>query len=128
MTEDKLPLAELLAKSGDADFLRSVAEAVLQMLMEADVEGLIGAGRHERTGERLNWRNGFRDRSFDTRRRRRAHRQMFIRGLRVVRERRRLTASRPARNSSERTLGLYGRQRRRDASSANTLVEIIFDL
>ena len=67
MTEDKLPLAELLAKSGDADFLRSVAEAVLQMLMEADVEGLIGAGRHERTGERLNWRNGFRDRSFDTR-------------------------------------------------------------
>src|SRR3712207_8137197 len=35
--------------------------------MEADVEGLIGAGRHERTGERLNWRNGFRDRGFDTR-------------------------------------------------------------
>ena len=25
--------------------------------MEADVEGLIGAGRYERTGERLNWRN-----------------------------------------------------------------------
>src|ERR687890_450652 len=67
MTEDKLPLAELLAKSGDADFLRGVAEAVLQMLMEADVEGLIGAGRHERTGERLNWRNGFRDRALDTR-------------------------------------------------------------
>src|SRR3712207_7639336 len=38
-------------------FLRSVAEAVLQLLMEADVEGLIGAGRHERTGERLNYRN-----------------------------------------------------------------------
>src|SRR3712207_6857238 len=65
MTEDKLPLAELLAKSGDADFLRSVAEAVLQLLMAADVEGLIGAGRHERTGERLNWRNGFRDRALD---------------------------------------------------------------
>jgi hypothetical protein len=46
MTEDRLPLAELLAKAGDGDFLRSVAEAVLQMLMEADVEGLIGAGRH----------------------------------------------------------------------------------
>jgi putative transposase len=67
MTEERLPLAELLAKSGDADFLRSVAEAVLQMLMEADVEGVIGAGRHERTGERLTYRNGFRDRSFDTR-------------------------------------------------------------
>ena len=67
MTEDKLPLAELLAKSGDADFLRAVAEAVLQLLMEADVEGLIGAGRYERTGERLNWRNGFRERTLETR-------------------------------------------------------------
>jgi putative transposase len=67
MTEDKLPLAELLAKAGDADFLRSVAEAVLQLLMEADVEGLIGAGRYERSGERLNWRNGFRDRTLETR-------------------------------------------------------------
>jgi hypothetical protein len=27
MTEDSLPLAELLAKAGDGDFLRSVAEA-----------------------------------------------------------------------------------------------------
>jgi ribosomal protein S18 acetylase RimI-like enzyme len=67
MTDDRLPLAELLAKAGDGDFLRSVAEAVLQMLMEADVEGLIGAGRHERTGERLNYRNGFRDRTLETR-------------------------------------------------------------
>ena len=67
MTDDRLPLAELLAKAGDSDFLRSVAEAVLQMLMEVDVEGLIGAGRHERTGERLNYRNGFRDRTLDTR-------------------------------------------------------------
>jgi transposase-like protein len=67
MTDDRLPLAELLAKAGDGDVLRSVAEAVLQMVMEADVEGLIGAGRYERTGERLNWRNGFRDRTLDTR-------------------------------------------------------------
>src|SRR6187549_1393264 len=67
MTEDRLPLAELLAKAGDGDFLRSVAETVLQMLMEVDVEGLIGAGRHERTGERLNYRNGYRERSLDTR-------------------------------------------------------------
>jgi putative transposase len=33
MTEERLPLQELLAKAGDGDFLRSVAEAVLQMLM-----------------------------------------------------------------------------------------------
>jgi len=67
MTEERMALAELLQKSGDGDFLRSVAEAVLQILMEADVEGLIGAGRHERTGDRLNYRNGYRERSLDTR-------------------------------------------------------------
>src|SRR5689334_10902113 len=67
MTDDRLPLAELLAKAGDGDFLRSVAEAVVQLLMETDVEGLIDAGRHERTGERTTYRNGYRDRSLDTR-------------------------------------------------------------
>src|SRR5947208_17139438 len=67
MTDDRMALVELLQKSGDGDFLRAVAEAVLQILMEADVEGLIGAGRHERTGDRLNYRNGYRDRSLDTR-------------------------------------------------------------
>ncbi len=67
MTEDRLPLAELLQKAGEGDFLRAVAEAVLQLLMETDVEGLIGAGRHERSPERLNWRNGYRERVLDTR-------------------------------------------------------------
>ena len=67
MTEDRLPLNELLQKAGDGDFLRAVAESVLQLLMEADVEGLIGAGRHERASDRLNWRNGYRDRTLDTR-------------------------------------------------------------
>jgi transposase-like protein len=31
------------------------------------VEGVIGAGRHERTLERATYRNGYRDRSLDTR-------------------------------------------------------------
>src|SRR4051794_22521870 len=67
MTDERMALIELLQKSEDGDFLRSVAEAVLQLLMEADVEGLIGAARHERSAERLNYRNGYRDRTFDTR-------------------------------------------------------------
>ena len=67
MTEDRRPLAELLAKAGDSDFLRSVAEAVVQRLMETGVDGLIGAGRHERTAERATYRNGYRDRTRDTR-------------------------------------------------------------
>ncbi len=67
MAEERLALTELLEKAGDGDFLRSVAEAVLQLLMEADVDGLVGAGRYERSGERTTWRNGFRDRLLDTR-------------------------------------------------------------
>src|SRR6476660_9046808 len=67
MTEERLALSELLEKAGDGDFLRTVAEAVLQLLMEADVEGLIGAGRYERSGERTTWRNGHRERVLDTR-------------------------------------------------------------
>jgi transposase-like protein len=67
MTDERLVLAELLEKAGEGDFLRAVAEAVLQLLMESDVEGLIGAGRYERSGERTTWRNGYRDRTLDTR-------------------------------------------------------------
>ena len=67
MTEERLALSELLEKAGDSDFLRTVAEAVLQLLMDADVEGVIGAGRYERSGERTTWRNGHRDRMLDTR-------------------------------------------------------------
>ena len=67
MTEERLALSELLEKAGEGDFLRAVAEAVLQLLMEADVEGLIGAARYERSGERTTWRNGHRDRVLDTR-------------------------------------------------------------
>lgn len=67
MTDDRLPLAELAAKSGDPDFLRAIAESVLQLIMEADVDGLIGAGRYERGEARQTWRNGYRERSLDTR-------------------------------------------------------------
>jgi transposase-like protein len=62
-----LVLADLLEKAGDGDFLPAVPEAVLQLLMETDVEGVIGAGRYERSGERTTWRNGYRDRTLDTR-------------------------------------------------------------
>jgi putative transposase len=67
MTEERMALAELVQKVGEGDFLRAVAEAVLQILMEADVEGMIGAARHERSADRLNYRNGYRDRTLDTR-------------------------------------------------------------
>ena len=42
MTEERLPLADLLAKAGDGDFLRSLAEAVLQLRGEAGERQLDG--------------------------------------------------------------------------------------
>jgi len=67
MTKTNMDLSELLAKQDGGDFLRAVAEAVLQLLMEADVEGLIGAGKHERADSRTTWRNGYRERALNTR-------------------------------------------------------------
>jgi transposase-like protein len=67
MTKTTMPLAELLEKHDDGDFLRALAESVLQLIMETDVEGVIGAGRHERTEGRTTYRNGYRDRALDTR-------------------------------------------------------------
>ena len=48
MTKTNMDLSELLAKHDQGDFLRSIAEAVLQLIMEADIEGLIGAGHQPR--------------------------------------------------------------------------------
>ncbi len=45
MTKDSMPLIELLQKQDEGDYLLAVAEAVPQLIMEADVEGVIGAGR-----------------------------------------------------------------------------------
>ena len=67
MTKTSMPLADLLAKHDEGDFLRAVAESVLQLIMEADVDGVVGAGRHERAEGRTTYRNGYRDRSLDTR-------------------------------------------------------------
>ena len=36
-----MDLSELMAKHDQGDLLRSIAEAVLQLIMEADVDGLI---------------------------------------------------------------------------------------
>jgi transposase-like protein len=67
MTDDTMPLLELLQKRGGGDFLKELSEAVLQRLMEFEVEGVVGAGRHERSEDRTTYRNGFRDRTLETR-------------------------------------------------------------
>ena len=62
-----MTLIDLLQKHDEGDFLRAVAEGVLQTLMEHDVEGVIGAGRYERVDGRQTCRNGYRDRELKTR-------------------------------------------------------------
>lgn len=67
MTNDRMELMELLRKADGGDFLRAMAEEVLQLLMEADVGAAIGAERHERSAERTTYRNGHRERRLETR-------------------------------------------------------------
>lgn len=67
MSEERLPLADLLANAGDDDFLCGAAEVVMQSLIEAGVEGLISAGRHEQTAERAIHRNGHYDQTLNMR-------------------------------------------------------------
>ncbi len=62
MTKTNMDLSDLMAKHDQADLRRSIAEAVLQLITETGVAGLIGAGGHERSGEHTTWRNGYRDR------------------------------------------------------------------
>jgi len=47
--------------------LRQMVQFMAQRLMDMDVESLCGAAYDEKSAERLNSRNGFRDRSWETR-------------------------------------------------------------
>lgn len=47
--------------------MQTIAESVLQIVMEADVDGLIGTGRHGRSGKRTTSRNSDHERSLETR-------------------------------------------------------------
>ena len=67
MTTDMMHLQALLEKNSDTDFLRDMIAFAAQRLMDLDVEGLTGAGHGERSTERLNHRNGYRDRDWETR-------------------------------------------------------------
>ena len=67
MTDDRMALLELVEKHSGEDFLRELGQFVLERLMEMEAERLCGAAKHERSEERTNHRNGYRERRFDTR-------------------------------------------------------------
>ncbi len=62
MADDMMTLRGLLEKSSDADLLREMIGFSAQRLMELEVQGLTGAEHGERAPERINQRNGYRDR------------------------------------------------------------------
>jgi len=67
MTNDMMTLRTLLEKSSDTDLLREMIGFTAQRLMALEVEGLTGAAPGERSPDRINQRNGYRDRVWETR-------------------------------------------------------------
>ena len=67
MTDDKIALRALLEKGSDATFLREMIGFAAQRLMEPESESLCGAGHGERSADRRNQRNGYRERDWETR-------------------------------------------------------------
>ena len=67
MTDDMMALRGLMEKSSDADLLREMIGFAAERLMALEVEGLTGAAHGERSPERITHRNGYRERSWETR-------------------------------------------------------------
>src|SRR3989449_6015679 len=70
MASLRMTLLDLLNKSeqgADPNFLRDGVRLLAQELMDAEVTQLVGAGLHERAETRLTYRNGYREREWDTR-------------------------------------------------------------
>jgi putative transposase len=68
--ELRIGLSELLRKAmieQDAGFLKEGVRVLSQALMEMEVEEHVGASRHERSPGRVGQRNGYRERSWETR-------------------------------------------------------------
>ena len=67
MTDDKIALRALLEKSSDTSMLREMISFAAERLMTLETETLCGAAPGERSAERTNQRNGYRDRDWHTR-------------------------------------------------------------
>jgi transposase-like protein len=67
MTMDLLTWLRKQLEEADADLLREMVRCFAEALMGAEADALCGAGYGERSTERTNRRNGYRERRFDTR-------------------------------------------------------------
>ena len=67
-TKNTIALAELAEKGADADLLRDMIQFVAQRMLEMDVESLCVTFYGERCPDRVNSRDGYRERLWETRR------------------------------------------------------------
>lgn len=67
MTIDKMTFLEVLNQDQDKDFLAEVSKLTLERLMDYEVTAQTGASYYARDEDRKNYRNGYRERAFDTR-------------------------------------------------------------
>jgi transposase-like protein len=67
MTDERMALIELIEKGADADLIRDMLAFAAERLMNLEVEALTGAPAGVRSPDRLNQRNGYRERAWDTR-------------------------------------------------------------
>ena len=67
MAKASIALAQLAEKGAQDDIVRELLSQVVDRLMEFEIEQRCGAEYRERSGERTNQRNGYRDRLWETR-------------------------------------------------------------
>ncbi len=67
MTIDRMTLKALVEKGSDHDLLREMMAYVANRMMDLEVESLTGAAHGERSAARINHRNGYRERTWETR-------------------------------------------------------------
>ena len=67
MTIDRITLKALVEKGSDNDLLKEMISFVTGRMMEMEVDSLTGAAHGERSDDRLNSRNGYRTRNWETR-------------------------------------------------------------
>jgi len=67
MTDDRMALIELIEQGADSDLVREMLAFAAERMMDLEIEAKTGVPCGSRSPDRLNHRNGYRDRDRETR-------------------------------------------------------------